>query len=72
MTWGFGGYGALWMLLFWGSIAFLIVWALQRPGIDRDTSPFQRAEQILAERYSRGEIDIAEYNVRRTELARSR
>ncbi|MBT8192200.1 MAG: hypothetical protein KJP22_02270 [Acidimicrobiia bacterium] len=72
MMWGIGGYGALWMLLFWGSIALLIAWTVQRPSNGPDTSPYRRAEQILAERYAQGEIDLAEYDARSSELARSR
>ena len=72
MTWGFGGYGALWMLLFWGSIALLIAWTVQRPSNGPEINPYRRAEQILAERYAQGEIDLAEYDARSSELARSR
>lgn len=72
MIWGFGGYGALWMLLFWGSIAVLIAWLVPRPNDVRDISPYRRAEQILAERFARGEIERAEYDARRAELANSR
>ena len=72
MMWGFGGYGALWMLLFWGSIALLIVWGVQRPSSGPEITPVRRAEQILAERFAQGEIDVAEYDARSAELARSR
>lgn len=72
MMWGIGGYGVLWMLLFWGSIALLIAWTVQRPSNGPEASPYRRAEQILAERYAQGEIDLAEYDARSSELARSR
>ncbi len=60
------------MLLFWGSIALLIAWAVQRSSNGPEVSPYRRAEQILAERYVQGEIELAEYDARSAELARSR
>jgi putative membrane protein len=71
-----GGWGAWFMtintLLV---IALLIALAVavyrivRRP--DRDTGSLSRAEQLLAERYVRGEIDRAEFEERRTTLRAS-
>lgn len=67
---GWGAFGWLWMLiplLFWGGLIALIVWAVVRvfPG-QRDSANFsgtreKPAEEILRERFARGEIDAEEY-----------
>jgi len=70
---GFGGFGMIWMLLFWVGVVVLIVWAVRNVGsskVERDTS--NRALEILEERYARGEIDVDEFNQRRSELGRGR
>lgn len=62
------------MLLFWGLLAGLVVWAVRslRPASTNvhPTDGIGRADQILAERYARGEIDEPEFE-RRRELLRS-
>ncbi len=45
------------MLVFWGLVIWGFVTLVRAPG----RSPDRRAEDILAERYARGEIDEAEY-----------
>lgn len=60
--WGWMGFGAAWMILFWGAIVALVVWAISRLSGDRE----RRGEQwrwesrspldIAKERYARGEI----------------
>ncbi len=70
---GFGGAGMLWMLLLWGGIVLLIVWAVRNLGasrVERDTT--DRALEILEERFARGEIDNDEFIQRRSELRGSR
>jgi putative membrane protein len=69
---GFGGFGMIFMLLFWVGIILLVVWAVRNLGnnrAERDTS--NRAVEILEERYARGEIDTEEFNRRRSELGRN-
>ncbi|MFC7619428.1 SHOCT domain-containing protein [Microlunatus sp. GCM10028923] len=67
---GMGGWGSLLMtvsmVIFWGTVIFLVV-ALtrhlsrtQRPAAGLHTS----AEQLLAERFARGELDEQEYRSR--------
>lgn len=72
--WGWGDWFAmsLMMLLVWGAVAAAVVWAVRavrgeprRPGPGPDS-----AEQVLAERYARGEIDEDEYR-RRSEVLRT-
>jgi len=69
--WSWHGYGAwgwffgtLMMVAFWGALAWLVVQATR----DRHT-PERTPEDILAERYARGEIDRDEYDQRRRDLA---
>lgn len=74
MSWygwpGFGWLGALVvMLLFWGGLFAVVVVVLRRflSGSFRQRS----AEELLAERLARGEIDEAEYT-RLRDIVRSR
>ena len=79
--WHDGGWGpgtwiamGLMMLVFWGVVAFLVVYAVRSLGRrtpDSGTPPSDPALRILDERFARGEIDADEYNQRR-ELLRSR
>lgn len=49
----------LWVLV----IAFVVRWVFRFPG-RRGPSPLERARDILAERYARGEISSEEYGER--------
>ncbi|MBC7639357.1 MAG: SHOCT domain-containing protein [Rhodoferax sp.] len=49
------------MLLFWGGLAALTVWAVRSLGRAPDRDPVGRADTLLAERFARGEIDSAEF-----------
>ena len=68
---GTDGWGWMlgWHLLWWVPLIVLavaVVVVLTRQGRDRTTRP--EPEQILAERYARGEIDTEEYERRRQAL----
>ena len=78
MDWG-GGWGivgwlamSLMMVVVWGLPIALVVWAVRssyhsdRPSVT--TPPRPDAEQVLAERYARGEIDEGEFAHRREVL----
>ncbi len=69
MWYGAGGWWMFFsMLLFWGGLIALIVWAV-RAGSDRPhRSGRNRALEILEERYARGEIDHDEFEQRRRVL----
>ena len=60
------------MVLFWGLLilgGILLVRALNRPSGDHSVAPRPTAEQVLAERFARGEIDEEEYRRRRAALS---
>lgn len=61
---------ALWMLLFWGGVIVLVVWAVRAiaDGGRRREDEGNRAIQILEERFARGEIDQEELEQRRSTL----
>ncbi len=69
--WGPGSWVAwllmtLMMLVFWGGLIALVVWAIRRSG--RPSEPRNDAESILEERFARGEIDAEELESRRKAL----
>ncbi len=72
MGFGFGGFGLIFMLVFWVAIIALAVWLLSnlfprvtstspgQPTVQR-SAPGDSALEILRQRYARGEISKAEY-----------
>ena len=82
MMWGYGWGWGYWlgmgvtMILFWGLLIGGIVALIRHIGSARDAgrpspdSGRTRAEDVLAERFARGEIDEDEYK-RRLELLRT-
>src|SRR5215211_6411144 len=72
MDGGWGVLGLAWTLvplLFWGGLVAVIAWAVARMTAGRhggvDLGPGeQSAEEILRQRYARGEIDAEEYEQR--------
>lgn len=69
MMWGAGGFGFLWMMLFWVGVILLVVWAVRQSG-GREAEPRNRAVEILEERFARGEVDTEEFEARRRDLVR--
>jgi uncharacterized membrane protein len=66
MTGDFWGPWILFPILFWGGIVFLIAWTVTRifpkgSGDDRSEAPRDSAEEILRQRFARGEINAEEY-----------
>lgn len=62
---GYGGAGWGWMmgfgmLLFWGTVTFLVIWSVSR----LTKPPSTHARTILEERFARGEIDEEEFHKR--------
>ncbi|QLY34652.1 SHOCT domain-containing protein [Nocardia huaxiensis] len=61
--WGYAGMG-LGMLLFWGLLIAGLIVLIRFAVADRDRTPRSeppRAEDVLAQRFARGEIDAQEY-----------
>lgn len=72
MYWGYGsGWGyvlmTVSMLLFWGLVIGGVIVAVRPPFRSRLAG--DDPQQILAERYARGEIDDTEFRARRAELS---
>lgn len=57
----------IFMLLFWGGLIALMIWAIRRFG---QSSPSDSALRILHERFARGEIDQQEFEQRKAALRR--
>lgn len=78
MGWGFGGFGMLFMGVFWLVILGLIVWAIvalvHRSGAaqihDRQPVSPNSAVDIVRARYARGEISKEEFNQLMADLSR--
>ena len=73
--WGHMFFGSLMMLLFWGALIILIIFAVRfisgRPARNGDgPAPQKRAIDILEERYARGEIDKEEFEERKQLLSK--
>jgi putative membrane protein len=73
--WGLGAWllMSLMMIVFWGGLVALAVWLIR--SIRTDNSPTQgapsssaRADEVLAERFARGEIDEDEFTRRHAVL----
>ena len=72
MMW-YGGFGAmgllgpLLMLLFWGGVVLLVVWAF-RTFSGRTSLPHEGTEEILKRRLASGELTIEQYEQSRTAI----
>jgi putative membrane protein len=78
--WGPGAWilMSLMMIVFWGGLIALTVWLVRTVGTDRSTAPIPsvpapttstgKADEVLAERFARGEIDEDEFKSRRALL----
>ena len=62
-------FGGLWMVLFWGGLIALIVWAVAR--VTRRDNPTQRRDplDVAKERYAKGEISQEEFEQLKKDLA---
>jgi putative membrane protein len=67
MIGGWRWFGALWMMVFWAGLIALVVWAVT--GVTTGHQNAKRPEDIMAERFARGEIERDEFQARRRELA---
>ena len=72
--WGMGWFGGIFMIVFWililVGLVFAIRWLVQATGKKGDSGPRgSRAMEILKERYARGEIDKAQFEAMKRDLA---
>jgi putative membrane protein len=66
-----GGWGWLWgpiALLLWAGLIATVVWFTARSARPRERSGADRAKEVLAERYARGELTTDEYRERLEQL----
>lgn len=81
-SWDYGYMGSGWgvvmvlgMLLFWVLVALAVVWLVRttgRPQLPSEPRPGSAtAEQILAERLARGEIEPEDYRARLAAITRA-
>lgn len=64
---GGGGWMALWwplMVLFWIAVIAAVVWLLARRAGSSGSAGTDRAKDVLAERFARGQISEEEYEER--------
>jgi putative membrane protein len=70
--WGPGsGWGWLWgpiVLLGWVAVIATVGWLVVRSGRPGERSGVERAREVLAERYARGELTTEEYRERLEQL----
>jgi putative membrane protein len=67
--WGYWGWG-WWFWVFWAVIVFLFLWILAT-SLGRGGREIPPEEQILRERYARGEISREEFERRVNDLRRA-
>lgn len=73
-SWGGGWFGGIFMIVFWililVGLVFVIRWLVQATGKKgNDVQRGSRAMDILKERYARGEIDKAQFENMKRDLA---
>ncbi len=71
--WGMGWFGMIFMIAFWVllivGLVFLVKWLIQTTSSGKtDGRMGSSAIEILKERYARGEIDQAEFEVKKKDL----
>lgn len=62
--------GLVWMVIFWGAIIALVVWAVSRLTRREATPRSDSALEIARQRYARGEISREEFEQIRQDLGR--
>ncbi len=73
-NWGMGWFGMIFMVIFWVlvivGLVFLIKWLIQTTSSGKTGGRMgSSAIEILKERYARGEIDQAEFEAKKKDLA---
>lgn len=67
---GGGGFGMIFMLLFWIVIIGLLVWLFRQFFGKASSAPQDSALEIARKRYAQGEIDKEEFDVLKHELSK--
>jgi putative membrane protein len=64
-------FGGFWMILFWGAVVGVIVWAVIKLSRREGTTPGSKVSplDIAQERYARGEITKAEFDQIKKDLS---
>ena len=62
-------WGSLWMLIFWGAIIALVVWAIQRLSGHGGEPGGRSPLDVARERYARGEISKGKFDQLREDLS---
>jgi putative membrane protein len=71
---GFDMYGGWWilgmsmMVLFWIAMILLVIWVVRSLSPSQKLSGHDQAQEILRQRYAKGEINAAEYEQARARL----
>jgi putative membrane protein len=73
-NWGMGWFGGIFMIVFWililVALVFVVRWLIQTTGRGKNSGQSgSRAIDILKERYARGEIDKAQFEDMKQDLA---
>ena len=70
--WGFGAFGMLFMLVFWGliiaGIVLLVKWLVEQSRTGGPRPGGESALDILKQRYARGEIDKEEFEAKKRDV----
>lgn len=69
--WAHGAWGVVWMALFWAVLVALVYSLIRGGRRDDSATSRQSADEILAERFARGEISEEEYRERLSVLRRT-
>ncbi len=72
--WGMGWFGGIFMIIFWililVALVYFIKWLIQSSGRRHsNVAGGNRALEILQERYARGEIDKAKFEIMKMDLS---
>ena len=63
---GFGMFGGIGMIVFWGAIIWLIVWLVRQANQDKKTG--DTSSEILKKRFAKGEITKKQYDDMKKEI----
>ena len=67
-TMGYGGFGMIFMVLFWGLIIALIVILVRQVGLKSNSDKDESPADIVKRRYAKGEISKQEFDRLMSEL----